>query len=184
MNTKNTPHKWLLLVYFISKHVTIIVKFFPSINFLLSQIKFHEVKLYLLVVSNMLVSFAAPLNTTPSLRSSERQRIFLQRRWQGGQSEFWCSRRRRCERTDTRALWNGRKTRFYWSARTESASLHVISEIFLLLQCAAAGSARCMKPTLWSSADHALAQVSVHVHVTMSNFYSHTLKNGCILFAV
>ncbi len=46
MNTKNTPHKWLLLVYFISKHVTIIVKFFPLINFLLSQIKFHEVNLY------------------------------------------------------------------------------------------------------------------------------------------
>ncbi len=46
----------------------------------------------LLVVSlhkiNMLVSFSAPLNTRPSVRSSERQRIFLQRRWQGGQSEF------------------------------------------------------------------------------------------------
>ncbi len=47
------------------------------------------------------------------------------------------------------------ETRLYWSARAESASLHVISEIFLLLQCAAAGSVRCMK----SSADHALAQV-------------------------
>ncbi len=35
----------------------------------------------------------------------------------------------------------------------------LISEIFLLLQCAAAGSARCMKQMLWSSADHALAQV-------------------------
>ncbi len=57
----------------------------------------------LLVVSlhkiNMLVSFSAPLNTRPSVRSSERQRIFLQRRCQGGQSEFWRSRRRWCERT-------------------------------------------------------------------------------------
>ncbi len=51
---------------------------------------------------NMLVSFSAPLNTRPSVRSSERQRIFLQRRWQGGQSEFWRSRRRRCERTVSR----------------------------------------------------------------------------------
>ncbi len=62
----------------------------------------------LLVVSlhkiNMLVSSSAPLNTRPSVRSSERQRIFLQRRWQGGQSEFWRSRRRRCERTVT-AAW-------------------------------------------------------------------------------
>ncbi len=30
----------------------------------------------------------------------------------------------------------------------------MISEIFLLLQCAVAGSAHCMKQTLWSSADH------------------------------
>ncbi len=96
MNTKNTPHKWHLLVYFISKHVAIIVvtiKLFPLINFLLSQLKYLMRLTYtLLVISlhkiNMLVSFSAPLNTRPSVRSSERQRIFLQRRWQGGQSEF------------------------------------------------------------------------------------------------
>ncbi len=109
MNTKNTPHKWHLLVYFVSKHVTIIVvtiKLFPLINFLLSQLKYLMRLTYtLLVVSlhkiNMLVSFSAPLNTRPGVRSSECQRIFLQRRWQGGQSEFWRSRRRRCERTVT-----------------------------------------------------------------------------------
>ncbi len=107
MNTKNTPHKWHLLVYFVSKHVTIIVvtiKLFPSINFLLSQLKYLMRLTYtLLVISlhkiNKLVSFSAPLNTRPSVRSSERQQIFLQRRWQSGQSEFWRSRRRRCERT-------------------------------------------------------------------------------------
>ncbi len=93
MNTKNTPHKWHLLVYFVSKHVTIIVvtiKLFPLINFLLSQLKYLTRLTYtLLVISlhkiNMLVSFLAPLNT---YRSSERQQIFLQRRWQGGQSDF------------------------------------------------------------------------------------------------
>ncbi len=107
MNTQNTPHKWHLLVYFVSKHVTKIVvtiKLFPLINFLLSQLKYLMRLTYtLLVISlhkiNMLVSFSAPLNTRPSVRSSERQRIFLQRHWQGGQSEFWRSRRRRCERT-------------------------------------------------------------------------------------
>ncbi len=40
--------------------------------------------------------------------------------------------------------------------RSESTFLHVISVIWLLLQCAAA---RCIKQTPWSSADHALAQV-------------------------
>ncbi len=49
----------------------------------------------------------------------------------------------------------------------------MISEIFLLLQCAAAGSARCMKQTLWSSADHALA------HVRPRQIFTRTLsKNG------
>ncbi len=46
----------------------------------------------LLVISlhkiNMLVSFAAPLNTRPSVRSSERQRIFLQRRWQAARADY------------------------------------------------------------------------------------------------
>ncbi len=73
MNIKNTPHKWHLLVYFISKHVTIIVvtiKLFPLINFLLSQLKYLMRLTYtLLVISlhkiNMLVSFSAPLNTRP-----------------------------------------------------------------------------------------------------------------------
>ncbi len=60
----------------------------------------------------------------------------------------------------TRAVWNGRKTRLYWSARAESASIHVISEIFLLLQCAALEQRRpCTRTS-----------------VTTSNFYSHTLK--------
>ncbi len=71
MNAKNTPHKWHLLVYFVSKHVTIIVvtiKLFPSINFLLSQLKYLMRLTYtLLVISlhkiNKLVSFSAPLNT-------------------------------------------------------------------------------------------------------------------------
>ncbi len=68
------------------QNVTIIVvtiKLFPSINFLLSQLKYLMRLTYiLLVVSlhkiNMLVSFSAPLNSRPSVRSSERQRIFLQ----------------------------------------------------------------------------------------------------------
>ncbi len=85
MPEKNGTH---LLVYFVSKHVTIIVvtiKLFPLINFLLSQLKYLMSLTYtLLVISlhkiNMLVSFSAPLNTRPSVRSSERQRIFLQRR--------------------------------------------------------------------------------------------------------
>ncbi len=66
----------------------------------------------------------------------------------------------------TRAVWNGRKTRLYWSAHAESTSLHVISEIFLLLQCAVAGSACALeqrRPCTRKSA-------------TMSIFYSHTLK--------
>ncbi len=39
MNTKATPHKWLLIGYFVSKNTTIIVKFL-SINFLLSHLKY------------------------------------------------------------------------------------------------------------------------------------------------
>ncbi len=46
------------------------------------------------------------------------------------------------------------ETRLYWSARAESASLHVISEIFLLQQ----------------------RRPCTHTSVTKSNFYSHTLK--------
>ncbi len=72
---------------------------FPFINLLLSQLKYLMRLNILLVINlhkiNMLVSFSAPLNTRPSVWSSERQRIFLKRRWQGGQSEFWRSRRRR-----------------------------------------------------------------------------------------
>ncbi len=77
----------------------------------------------LLVISlhkiNMLVSFAAPLNTRPSVRSSERQRIFLQRRWQSGQSEFWRSHRWRCERT---VMINAHQKRaFYRKSHVEDA---------------------------------------------------------------
>ncbi len=56
-------------------------------------------------------------------------------------------------------------TRAVWNQALLKRS-HVISEIFLLLQCAAAGSARALeqrRPCTSTSA-------------TMSNFYSHTLK--------
>ncbi len=56
----------------------------------------------------------------------------------------------------TRAVWN----------QALLKRLHLISEIFLLLQCAAAGSARALeqrRPCTSTSA-------------TTSNFYSHTLK--------
>ncbi len=53
---------------------------------------------------------------------------------------------------------------YTWSAHTENASLQVISEIWLLLQCATA-----LQHTLYE-ADHALTQVRP------SNFYSHILK--------
>ncbi len=55
------------------------------------------------------------------------------------------------------------ETRLYWSA---SASLHVISEIFLLLQCAAAGSTRAFEQR----------RPCTSTSVTTSNFY--TLKEG------
>jgi len=76
MNTKATPHKWL---YFVSKHVTIIVKF-PSINFLLSHFKYFMRLTYtLLVVSlhkiNRLVCFEAPLNTRQAFDLHQRQSV-------------------------------------------------------------------------------------------------------------
>ncbi len=46
------------------------------------------------------------------------------------------------------------------------APLHVISEIFLLLQCAAAGSARALEQR----------RPCTRTSATTSNFYSHTLK--------
>uniref|UniRef100_A0A673GUF0 5-hydroxytryptamine receptor 3A-like n=1 Tax=Sinocyclocheilus rhinocerous TaxID=307959 RepID=A0A673GUF0_9TELE len=55
MNTKNPPHKWFLLVYFISKHVTIIDKFFPSINFLLSHLKYFMSRRPTMYVVNLLI---------------------------------------------------------------------------------------------------------------------------------
>ncbi len=63
--------------------------------------------------------------------------------------------------------------RLYWSARAESASLHVISEIFLLLQCATA-----LLRALYEA--DALEQR----RPCTSNFYLHTLKKWSILVAV
>ncbi len=64
-------------------------------------------------------------------------------------------------------------TRAVWNQALLKRS-HLISEIFLLLQCAAAGSARALE-----QADHALAQVRPR------QIFTRTLsKNGRILVAV
>ncbi len=101
MNTKATPHKWLLIVYFVSKHATIIIKF-PSINFLLSHLKYvMRLTFTLLVFSlhkiNVLVCVAAPLNTwqASDLRQRVHESFYSVAAWQRG---FWRSRGRRCER--------------------------------------------------------------------------------------
>ncbi len=101
MNTKATPHKWLLIVYFVSKHATIIIKF-PSINFLLSHLKYvMRLTFTLLVFSlheiNVLVCVAAPLNTwqASDLRQRVHEPFYSVAAWQRG---FWRSRGRRCER--------------------------------------------------------------------------------------
>ncbi len=56
-------------------------------------------------------------------------------------------------------------------ARAESASLHVISEIFLLLQCGVA-----LQRTLYEADALEQRRPCTRTSATTSNFYSHTLK--------